>query len=55
MYNDIYNLIANTIFESSSLTGYQDLVCTFTSTIAVLFVLSIPFIVVYRVIKMLVD
>lgn len=53
MYNSIYQLIANAIFESASLTGYQDLVVTLLSTFAIVFVFSLPFVVVLKVIKII--
>lgn len=53
MYQDLYNLIANAIFEASTLTGYQDLVITLVTTFAVLFLISIPFIIVFKVINII--
>lgn len=53
MYQDLYDLIASAVFETSSLTGYQDLVITLVSTFAVLFLISIPFIIVFKVINII--
>lgn len=54
IYNEIYNLISNLLF-AGSLDPYEDLICILVSSFAVLFMCSLPFIVVFKVIKMLVD
>ena len=54
IYNEIYNLISNLLF-AGSLDPYEDLICILVSSFAVLFMISIPFILVFKVIKMLVD
>lgn len=53
MYQSIYDLIANAIFETTTLTGYNDLVITLLSTFAVVFLFSLPFLVVLKVIKII--
>lgn len=54
IYNEIYNLISNLLF-AGSLDPYEDLICILVSSFAVLFCVSLPFIVVFKVIKILVD
>lgn len=54
MFQPLYELIANGIFESTSLSGYQDMVVTLLATIGSVFIVSIPFIVVWKVIKLIV-
>lgn len=53
MFNGIYELIAQTVFNSTTLSGYPDLVVTLFSTFAVLFLISIPFIIVYKFITII--
>ena len=50
MYQGLYDLLANAIFETTSLTGYEDLVITLISTFGIVFLISIPFLIVYRTI-----
>lgn len=53
LFNEIYNLLVNNIFGGSVQVGtYQDLICSLFSASACLFVLIIPFLVVYKVIKL---
>lgn len=54
MYQALYELISNGIFDSTSLSGYQDLVTTLLATIGSVFIVSIPFLVVWKVIKLIV-
>lgn len=54
MYQSIYNLIINAIFEGVVITGWIELVVTTLSTIACLFAFAVPFIVVWKVIKLIV-
>lgn len=54
IYDEIYNLISNMLF-AGSIEPYEDLICIIVSTCAVLFLVSIPFILVFKIIKMLVD
>lgn len=54
IYQTIYDLIVTYIFGSVTPGTYQDLVTIFLSSCAVLFVFSLPFIVVWRIIKLLV-
>lgn len=54
IYNEIYNLISNLLF-AGSLDPYEDLICIIVSSCAVLFLISIPFILVFKIIKLLVN
>ena len=55
IYNTLYDLVNSYIFVGNVLVGsYQELVCIIVSVIGCLFVFSIPFILVYRIIKLLV-
>lgn len=55
IYQTCYDLINNHVFGGSVVAEtYQDLVCILVSTIAVLFLVSLPFLVVWRIIKLLV-
>ena len=52
IYNALYEMIANAIYGGlSSLTGWQELTLTFIATCACLFVLVVPFLIVWKVIK----
>lgn len=55
MYHGLYELLANAIFETTSLSGYEDLVITLISTFGVVFLVSIPFIIVFKIIKIITD
>ena len=53
LYNEIYNLIVTNIFGGSVQIGtYPDLISSLFSTMACMFVLAIPFILVWKVIKL---
>ena len=54
MYQSVYNLIINAIFDGVVITGWIELVVTALSTICVLFVFLIPFIIVWKVICLIV-
>lgn len=55
IYQSIYDTINTYVFGNSIIAGsYQELVTIFFSTTACLFVMALPFVVVYKVIKMLV-
>lgn len=53
IFDSIYSLIETYIFGSVVAGSYYELVCILVSTCACLFVMSIPFIIVWRVIKVL--
>lgn len=53
IYEQIYNLIQNYIYGNIVVVGsYQELVLVLLSTIACIFLMALPFIVVYRIIRM---
>lgn len=53
MYNSIFQLLQTAIYEGATLTGWQELFLTTMSSIAVLFAVAVPFIVVWKVIKLI--
>lgn len=53
IFETIYNLIETYIFGTVAVGSYYELVCILVSTCACLFVMSIPFIICWRVIKVL--
>lgn len=54
IYQTCYELVAQYVYGGSAqLESYQDLVCVAVSTLACLFVIALPFILVWRVIKLL--
>lgn len=54
IYQQLYDLINNLIFGGSVVANtYPDLVITFVCVFAVLFLISIPFILVWKVIKLI--
>ena len=54
MYYSIYELLQNAIYNSVTLTGWQELFLTCISSCIVLFVVAIPFLVLWKVIKIMV-
>lgn len=52
IYQNIFDLIVTHIYGGVALTADMNLVCTLISTIACLFCVAIPFIVVIRIIKL---
>ena len=54
IYQSFYDLINQYVFGNSIVVGsHQDLVTVLMSTIAVIFVVALPFMLVWKVIKML--
>lgn len=49
MYQSIYDLIHTHIYSGVDMTSDMTLVCTLISTIACIFCVAIPFIIVYKV------
>ena len=49
MYQSLFDLIHTHIYGGVELTSDMNLVCTLCSTIGVIFMLSIPFLIVYKV------
>ena len=55
IYESIYEIFSKYIYDYNVPVGsYQELVCILVSTAACLFVFSIPFIIVFRIIKLFV-
>lgn len=54
IYQTIYDTIISAFFNGVTLTGEIELSVTLLSLLACLFVFSLPFIVVYKFIKMVV-
>ena len=52
VYQTFYDLLNQYIFGNTVATGtYQDLICVICSTVACLVVVALPFIVVWRIIR----
>lgn len=54
IYNNIYALVEQYIYGSVAVGSYQELVCIAVATMACLFIIALPFLVVWRVIRMVV-
>lgn len=55
IYQSLYDLINEYVFGMSIVAGtHQDLVATLISTAGVVFLVSLPFMLVWRVIKLIV-
>lgn len=55
MYFELYEILRNAIYGADAvLTGDMELTLTMMSTIGALFVVCVPFLVVWRVIKLFV-
>lgn len=50
IYQDIYNIIETTIY-GGSMDEYANLVCTLLSTAGCIFLVALPFAIVYKIIK----
>lgn len=55
IYNSIYQLIEQYIYGTVEIGTYQELVCILFSTGACLFAMSVPFIVVYLIIRFIIS
>lgn len=53
MYQTIYDLIMSAFFQGVTVSGWIELVCTILSTAAIVFAFAVPFIVVFKVIKLI--
>lgn len=53
MYQSLFDLIHTHIYGGVTLTSDMNLVCTLIATFGVIFCISIPFIVVYKIISMI--
>lgn len=55
IYQSLYNLIELYVFGGNVVEGtHMDLVCVLLSTFGVIFMVALPFIVVYKIIKLIV-
>lgn len=52
IYQDIYNIVQQYIFGGVDLTASMDLVAITLSSIGCIFVFSLPFVIVWRIIRM---
>lgn len=53
IYQDIFDIVKQYIFGGVELTANMDLVAITLSTIGCVFVFALPFVIVWRLIKML--
>lgn len=53
MYQSLFDLIHTHVYGGVELTSDMNLVCTLISTMGVIFMVAIPFIVVYKVISLI--
>lgn len=53
IYQDIFDIVKQYIFGGVELTANMDLVAITLSTIGCVFVFALPFVIVWRIIKML--
>lgn len=53
IYQNLYDIIQQYIFGGAELTANMDLVATLTATWGVMFLIAIPFILVWSVIRMI--
>lgn len=51
IYQELFNIIHQYIYGGVELTAHMDLICVLCATMGSIFIISIPFIVVYLVIK----
>lgn len=54
IYQSLYDLIAQYVYGGVELTTHMDLVCVLIATLGCLFVVALPFAVVWLVIKLIV-
>lgn len=54
IYQTIYDLIMNAFFTGATAVEWVSLVCTILSTCATVFVFAIPFIVLWKIIRLFV-
>ncbi|MBQ7977807.1 MAG: hypothetical protein IJ301_04395 [Clostridia bacterium] len=54
IYQSIFNIIVEYVYGNSvALTADQELTCTLISTLGCLFVVALPFLVVWRVVSLI--
>lgn len=55
IYDTLYTLVNNTIFGGSIAIGsYPDMIATVIATLGVCFIIAVPFMVLWKVIKLIV-
>lgn len=53
IYTALYTLVQNAFYGSSALTGWQEMVLTIIATTGCLFVFVVPFMIVWKVVKVI--
>lgn len=53
IYQNCYDLIHQYIYGSAELTANMDLVCVLIATAASLFVVALPFCIVWKIVRMI--
>lgn len=53
MYQEIYNLIVSAFYADAQLTGWMELCATMLSTFVVVLAFAVPFILVFKIIKLI--
>lgn len=53
MYQEIYDLIVNAFYSGVQLTGWMELCATMLSTFVVVLAFAVPFILVFKIIKLI--
>lgn len=54
IYQDLYHLIEVYIYDGN-LEGFNELVCTLVATCGCLFLIALPFMIVWKVVKLILD
>lgn len=54
IYQSLFDLIQTYIYGGATLTADMNLVCTLISTIGCIFLVALPFVIVYKVISFIV-
>lgn len=52
MYYDLYTMLQEYIYGAAELTNWQDLTLTMLSTMGVLFIVGVPFFIIYWFFKL---
>mgnify|MGYP003302962537 FL=1 len=53
IYLDLYDIVHQYLFGGSTLASKQYLVCTLVATLGSVFIIALPFAIVWRVIKII--
>lgn len=54
IYQDIYNIIQTYLFGGAELTANMDLIAITLSSIGTIFVFGLPFLVVWKILKLII-